>query len=173
MLKSVSKTLLAIAVLLQIGLSWALDYYSGYEIATYSFYAIPVAFAVWYIGAWSGFLTAVLCGAATWWADVADRHPYSSSSIAIENALARLTFFLFVAVSFSYFRRTIAQAKEKMKAFQGPLPVCTSCRKICGKDGYWCDFETYIRENTEAVPQAKMCPECSRRRYVGTVVATQ
>jgi len=39
----------------------------------------------------------------------------SSSPITIKNVLTRLMLFLFLAVSFSCFRRTIVQVKERME----------------------------------------------------------
>ncbi len=143
----------------------ALDYYSGFELAIFPLYAIPVAFSVWYFNSATGIVVSLLCATLSFWADISAGQIYSEKWIRYENAYSILTLFLFVTLSFSYFKRTLRLARNKALAFSGPLPICTGCHKVCGRDGYWSDFENYIRENTDAVPQAKVCPECSRYNY--------
>ncbi|HKB89885.1 MAG TPA: hypothetical protein VKC60_05145, partial [Opitutaceae bacterium] len=48
----------------------ALDYYSGFELAIFPLYAIPVAFSVWYFNSATGIVVSLLCATLSFWADI-------------------------------------------------------------------------------------------------------
>jgi len=169
--KRLPSWVLVTLLLLQIAAVGYLDYFSGYEIKVGPLYAVTVAFGVWYLGAGIGVLSCLLCTGVAFWADRASGHVFSARWIEYYSNIPRLTFFLFVAFSFAYFRRTIEAAKLRLRAFSGQLPVCHQCHKVCGQDGYWSEFSTYLRENTDAAVVDKVCPDCSRRIYVQPIIS--
>lgn len=150
------------SVVAQLAAVAMLDYYSGYEIRLVALYCMPVAFATWYLGGIGGSLTGVAACLTTLVVESAAGQVYSRDWIAYANAASRLLIFLFVALSFARFRRTIEFARNRVKAFQGKLNVCACCNRIDGGDGFWMDFPTYLRKNSEAVPEFDACPTCIR-----------
>lgn len=158
------KPLLLIELLAMVIGVGALDYYAGYELNTRALYAVPVAFATWYFGAVLGVVIAATATGIALWAELATGKVYSAQWIAYANTASPLCVFLFVALSFSYLRRTIDLARKRVQAFTGPLPICASCHRVDGGDAFWMDFPTYIRKNSEAVPEFRTCPICAAAR---------
>lgn len=59
----------------------------------------------------------------------------------------------------------LQQALSQVKALNGLLPICASCKKIRDDQGYWNQIETYIREHSQAEFSHSICPECARQLY--------
>jgi GAF domain-containing protein len=60
--------------------------------------------------------------------------------------------------------RTIEELKTAMshvKALEGLLPICLSCKKIQNEQGKWLPFERYVRAHSEAKIAHKICPDCA------------
>lgn len=66
----------AVAAAVTIAMGWA-DYVTGWEVSLFLFYAVPITLAVWWSGARSGIVIAVLCGVVWWMANVRS-HPYET-----------------------------------------------------------------------------------------------
>ena len=56
-------------------------------------------------------------------------------------------------------------AQAHIKALQGTLPICASCKNIRDDDGYWQRVETYIQEHSEADFTHGICPDCLVKLY--------
>jgi len=54
---------------------------------------------------------------------------------------------------------------EKVKLLSGLLPICASCKKIRGDQGYWQQVEEYISDHSEAIFSHGLCPECLKNLY--------
>lgn len=54
---------------------------------------------------------------------------------------------------------------KRVRVLQGLLPICSSCRRIRGKDGAWTPLEPYIRDHSEADLTHGLCPTCADRLY--------
>ncbi|WP_438483658.1 hypothetical protein [Oleiharenicola lentus] len=152
---------LVCALLGQLVLIGFFDFYTGYEIKLGALYALPVAFAAWYLRSPAGWLTSLVCALITLWAEVAAGKEYSSTWIAVINTASRLAIFVFIQLSVSHFRRTVNLAKKRLRAFEGLLPVCCACHRVDGGDGFWTDFPAFLRANTQAQVEFKTCPSCS------------
>ncbi|MBP1771585.1 MAG: diguanylate cyclase/phosphodiesterase & domain with sensor(s) [Holophagaceae bacterium] len=50
----------------------------------------------------------------------------------------------------------LAQVRE----LTGLLPVCAWCRKIKNDDGYWFQFEDYVKRHSKAEFTHGICPDC-------------
>jgi len=86
--------LICLALLFLIGY---IDYMTGEEIGFSLFYLLPVSFATWRTGKWTGILFC-FAGATIWFfADIIGSHVYSHPVIPYWNALIRLGFFLIVS----------------------------------------------------------------------------
>lgn len=149
-------------IIVALGGVTALDYYSGYEVRLSALYAAAVGLATWNFGAVGGAVVAVLAATLEFWAERLGGKIYTAEWIGYSNALSRLCIYFFVALSFSYFRRTIALARKRVKAFEGQLKICACCQRVDGGEGFWMDFPTYIRKNSEAVLEFDTCPTCVR-----------
>jgi len=142
-----------------------LDYVTGYEISVYALYALPIAWIVWSVNLAWGVALSALATAAWLWADFADGHPYSHSWIRWERAGMNLIVFVFIAFSFDRFKRNLASKNRKVTQLQGILPICIACNRISDANGNWTDLDTYLRQNSEARPEPRLCPECAGSRY--------
>jgi len=64
--------------------------------------------------------------------------------------------------------RVIAELREalaQIKALNGLLPICCSCKKIRDDSGYWQQIEAYIREHADVEFSHGLCPDCTRKLY--------
>jgi hypothetical protein len=102
-------------------------------------FALPLVRLFVFEGAWSSWMTAEAAVAAMIRIDVL--------------ALAAL-----VAVR-DVQRRTLLR---EIKFLRGVFKVCTSCRKIHGREGLWMPAEEYVATCPEAVFRHGTCPECVR-----------
>jgi methyl-accepting chemotaxis protein len=53
----------------------------------------------------------------------------------------------------------------EVKTLRGFLPICSSCKKVRGDQGYWQQIDSYLREHTEAEFSHSLCPDCAQRLY--------
>jgi AmiR/NasT family two-component response regulator len=87
------------------------------------------------------------------------RAPEMKRAIAI--ALARFS-------DWMELRRLNAELEDalaQVRALQGMLPICASCKKIRDDEGYWHQVEVYIRDHSEAEFSHGICPDCYQRLY--------
>ncbi|RME99092.1 MAG: PAS domain-containing protein [Chloroflexi bacterium] len=59
----------------------------------------------------------------------------------------------------------LKQSLAQVKALQGLLPICASCKKIRDEQGQWHQLEEYIQTNSEAEFSHGICPECRKSLY--------
>ncbi|MFH0960251.1 MAG: hypothetical protein V1897_16280, partial [Pseudomonadota bacterium] len=57
------------------------------------------------------------------------------------------------------------KARQEIKVLRGLLPICSSCKKIRGDEGYWHHVEEYISDHSEALFSHGICPDCMRKLY--------
>ncbi|MEJ2049867.1 MAG: GGDEF domain-containing protein [Calditrichota bacterium] len=93
----------AIILVLFIGF---IDYISGYEYSFSIFYLIPVIWATWNAGRWTGILISVF-STITWIeADLLAKHLYSQPFIPYRNGLVRFGVFITVALLLAEFKKS-------------------------------------------------------------------
>ncbi len=71
--------------------------------------------------------------------------------------------------------RLVAELKEALstvKALNGLLPICASCKKIRDDNGYWNDVENYIRQHSDADFTHGYCPACASQVLDGYLDTT-
>jgi PAS domain S-box-containing protein len=54
---------------------------------------------------------------------------------------------------------------SKIKTLSGLIPICSSCKRVRGDDGYWGQLEVYISEHSDAEFSHGLCPECAKKIY--------
>ena len=59
----------------------------------------------------------------------------------------------------------LTEALSKVKALEGILPICASCKMIRDENGAWNQIETYIRDRSEAQFSHGICPDCAKKLY--------
>jgi hypothetical protein len=57
----------------------------------------------------------------------------------------------------------LQRAVTEIKALQGILPVCSSCRKIRDDQGAWTSLEAYVSEHSAAKFSHGYCPDCGKK----------
>lgn len=150
-----------------------LDYFTGYQVRLGALYAIPVGLAVWFFNAPMGVVFAVSSTVFAYWSERVTGEVYPAMWIPVVNGISRLALLLFVAFSIRYFKRTIALAHKRTEAFAGRLPICACCHRVDGGNGFWMDFPTYLRKNSEAEPEFRTCPICTAANVAGPAANSQ
>jgi phosphoserine phosphatase RsbU/P len=56
--------------------------------------------------------------------------------------------------------RELGDALSRVKRLQGPLPICSYCKKIRDEGDDWQQVEAYIAEHSEAAFSHGICPDC-------------
>jgi len=59
----------------------------------------------------------------------------------------------------------LKKALEEIKTLRGIIPICASCKKIRGDEGFWQQIENYISQHSEAAFTHGICPDCARKLY--------
>ena len=101
----------ALALLAAVGF---LDYITGFEIAFYPFYAIPILFMVWLGDRMQAIILCVLCALVWWWADAADGHVYEHEWLRAWDAFIRLMFFLIVTFAGAAYKQQRATVSARV-----------------------------------------------------------
>ncbi len=92
-----------------------IDYVTGYEVAFFPFYSIPILLMVWYGDTRAAMVVAVF-SAITWWiADIASGHPYSQEWLRIWDSFVRFMFFSLVVVAGRMVRHHRDATREKIE----------------------------------------------------------
>jgi len=55
------------------------------------------------------------------------------------------------------------QILAQVRELTGLLPVCAWCRKVRDDDGYWFQFEEYVKGHTKAEFTHGICPDCKSK----------
>ena len=148
-----------------LGVIGYLDFATGYETPVFALYAFPIALAVWALGGIPGSLVALASIVIWGYTDIGAGHRYSSDWLFYLAAANRLVFFFAVVLCIRYMQRFVELNERLRRAFTGDITLCSQCHKIRSQDGHWSDFETYLRENTDAHLLHKVCTDCAREQY--------
>jgi hypothetical protein len=132
-----------------------------YQLGLLVFYALPLAWVAWSVGAgWAAVLT-VASSVARVWTDTTLVHHYAYGWIAWERGGMRLLTLFFIIFSFRQFRRDLDARSREVRRLEGILPVCIACNRISDGAAQWTDLETYLRRHSQATPQPRLCPACT------------
>ena len=101
----------ALALLAVVGF---LDYITGFEMAFYPFYAIPILFMVWLGDRTQAIIICVLCAVVWWWADAAAGHIYEHEWLRAWDAFIRLMFFLVVTFAGAAYKQQRATVSARV-----------------------------------------------------------
>jgi hypothetical protein len=138
-----------------------IDLRQDYQLGLFVFYALPLAWVAWSVGAVWATLLAAASSLARALAEASLVHHYAYGWIPWERAGMRLLVLLFIIFSFRQFRRDLDDRSRKVRQLEGILPVCIACNRISDGAGQWTDLETYLRRHSEATPQPRLCPACT------------
>lgn len=158
-------------VIVTIALCGLVDYATGYEVSVFALYVLPIVLSMRLFGTWAGCVVAVVCALVWLVADQEAGHRYGHPWFLYWNALHRLFFFLCVVMGVHHARAALKSNARRLKAFSGPLPICTQCHRIGAENGYWQRFESYLSEHGGAQPLHKVCPDCARAGYAKAGIA--
>ena len=59
--------------------------------------------------------------------------------------------------------KKLSDTLRQVKALNGLLPICASCKRIRDDKGYWQQVETYISSHSNASFTHGICPECVKK----------
>jgi len=152
--------LAALAVLA--ALTWW-DTQNGNQLNLLVFYALPIAWLAWSANFSWALLATILSTVLRVRMD-ASVHHYAYAWIPWERASMRVVMMGFIAFSFHQFKRDLDLRSRKVRQLEGILPVCPACNRISDSQGHWTDLDVYLRQNSEARPEARLCPDCAGLR---------
>jgi hypothetical protein len=152
----------AAAVLAAVGF---LDYRLHYQIGLFVLYALPIAWIAWSVSFGWSVLLVLASTIVRVLTDDAWIHHSSHTWMTWERGGMRTIVLLFIVFSFRQFRSDLAERSRKVRQLEGILPVCIACNRIRESDSTWVDLETYLRRNSEATPQPRLCPDCTGIRH--------
>ncbi len=98
-----------------------IDYLTGYEVAFWPFYSIPILLMLWFGNRSLAVVISVVSTVAWWWADKASGHVYSSEWLRLWDAIVRLMFFcllMFAGWTFRQQRDAIRARLELLERSQ-------------------------------------------------------
>jgi hypothetical protein len=158
--KKAVRFLVAMAILAP--LTW-LDLQAGNQLNLLVFYALPIAWLAWSAN-FSWAVAAILVSTVARVRMDATIHHYAYAWIPWERASMRVVMMAFIAFSFHQFKRDLDLRSRKVRQLEGILPVCPACNRISGSQGHWTDLDVYLRQNSQAQPEARLCPDCAGLR---------
>ncbi len=91
------------------------DYLTGFELYFFSFYLVPVALAVWFVGRGAGFFISALCVASSVTGDLKAGAHYSSRFVPIWNAAIALVLYFTVVWILAKLRALHNQLEERVR----------------------------------------------------------
>lgn len=62
-------------------------------------------------------------------------------------------------------KELLLKALEKIKTFEGLLPICASCKRIKDENNNWVQVEEYVTEHSDVKFSHGICPECMKKLY--------
>ena len=90
-----------------------------------------------------------------------------NASVIIYCGLYTFVCFGLCVLNFQRVEHDLLKARDDVKALEGILPICSSCKKIRDDKGYWNQVESYIRAHSDATFSHSICPECMKKIYPG------
>ena len=149
-------------ILPAIFIAWG-DYLTGPIPQFPVLFAIPAMLAAWYSGKWAaigvaGTITAVRL---VLWAAPGTPHALS----VVFWTLVRGAIIVVIALWFDRLAQFERGLRERVKALEGLLPICTFCKSIKNEQGAWEPFEGYISRRSTAEFSHSLCPSCGKAHY--------
>jgi len=83
----------------------------------------------------------------------------------IADTLICLFVLVLVAAMTTLLARQSRQLRQRVRALEGMLPICSFCKSIRNDREEWVRLEEYIAGHTEATFSHGLCPECARKQY--------
>ena len=141
-----------------------LDYVTGKSIEFPIAYALPTGLAAWrnkkhLAYALAIFLPLARVGFHFLW-NV--QQPFLSVLINAPITILALAFYAYFIDRVSWQKRAL---EKEVKALEGILPICASCKKIRNEHGEYEQMEKYVTEHSEASFSHGICPECAKKLY--------
>ncbi len=85
---------------------------------------------------------------------------------ALVNILGVVTLVLgMIKINQQRLEEEFRQARIKLNALEGLLPLCSHCGKIRDEQDEWHSFENYLRLHSKAQVTHGLCPDCTRLLY--------
>lgn len=89
--------------------------------------------------------------------------------VPLLDAYARFTslydFLAEMLLAFGLVVLTLQDAAQRIRQLVGLLPVCGWCRKIRNDQGYWTEFEAWVKTQGVSDITHSICPECRKQAF--------
>jgi len=124
----------------------------------------PLMLVAWNRPLWLSMLSAVLLSLTR----VLQELAFSTKPItALELADSLICFFvlMLLALLTTELGRHSRQLRQRVRALEGLLPICSFCKSIRDEKDQWIRFEEYLAAHSDAVVSHGLCPDCAHKHY--------
>ena len=101
-----------------VGVIGLMDYATGYEVAFFPLYSIPILVALWFDSTELAILISILSSFAWFCADVATGHVYSREWLRVWDSIVRLMFFSLVVFAGTALRRQLDATRARIELLE-------------------------------------------------------
>jgi hypothetical protein len=124
----------------------------------------PLMLVAWNRPLWLSTLVAVLLSLTR----VLHELAFSLKPItALELADSLICFFVLVLLALltTELGRHSRQLRQRVRALEGLLPICSFCKSIRDEKNEWVRFEEYLALHSDAIVSHGLCPDCAKKHY--------
>jgi len=89
----------------------------------------------------------------------------SATNLEFADALICFFVLLLLALLTTLLGQQSRQLRQRVRALEGLLPICSFCKSIRDDKQEWVRLEEYISKHSDAVISHGLCPDCAKKHY--------
>ena len=149
-----------ILCLVFVGLDWELIPLQVFPVV----FVFPLMLVAWNRPLWLSVLCAVLLSLTR----VIHQAAFSIKPVLVtDKADALICFFvlLLLALLTTLLGQQTRQLRQRVRALEGLLPICSFCKSIRDDKEAWVRIEEYLTQHSDAIISHGLCPDCAKKHY--------
>ena len=149
-----------ILCLVFVGLDWELIPLQVFPVV----FVFPLMLVAWNRPLWLSLVCAVLLSLTR----VIHHFAFAAKPVEMMDlADALICFFvlLLLALLTTMLGRQSRQLRQRVRALEGLLPICSFCKSIRDEKQVWVRFEEYLAQHSDAIVSHGLCPDCAKKHY--------
>ena len=143
-----------------VGLDWELIPLQVFPVV----FVFPLMLVAWNRPLWLSLASAVLLSLTR----VIHQVAFSTKPVVMmDMADALVCFFvlLLLALLTTLLGQQSRQLRQRVRALEGLLPICSFCKSIRDEKQDWVRFEEYLAKHSDAIVSHGLCPDCAKKHY--------
>lgn len=151
---------MVILCLVFVGLDWELIPLQVFPVV----FVFPLMLVAWNCPLWLSLACAVLLSLTR----VIHHVAFSAKPVTLLDAAdALMCFFVLLLLTLltTLLGQQSRQLRQRVRALEGLLPICSFCKSIRDDKQDWVRFEEYLTQHSDAVVSHGLCPDCAQKHY--------